>query len=100
MRKLLTAMLSMGFLAACNPAVEVGRPPPPPERLVCEGLPDVPDVKPLQAFALPSGVQVYYKADVDARDAQIAPYVIAVRGAWFSCSSQLEWNRDYWTTPD
>jgi len=43
---------------------------------------------------------VYLKADVDARDAKIAPYIVELRGAWFSCSSQIEWNRDYWAESD
>jgi hypothetical protein len=60
----------------------------------------VPDLTPLTAFQASNGAMVYLKADVDARDAKIAPYIVELRGAWFSCSSQLEWNRDYWAEAD
>lgn len=82
-------------LAGCGERIEVGRPAPPPERLVCEALPAKPDLAPLVAYTASNGALVYSKADVDARDAQIAKYVVLVRRAWFSCSSQLAWVRDY-----
>lgn len=93
MKQLLLLPLFFG-LAACE-TIKVGPPPPPPERLVCEALPAKPDVSPLVAFTAQNGALVYFKADVDARDAKIAPYIVELRGAWFSCSSQLGWNRDY-----
>ena len=63
---------------------------------MCDALPAKPNLDPLTAFKLTDGTEVYLKSDVDARDAKIAPYIIEVRGAWFSCSNQLGWNRDYW----
>ena len=84
------------FLMACPKPIEVGKPAPPQSRLVCEPLPEKPVLTPLVPFEASNGALVYYKADVDARDAQIAPYVVDVEGAWFSCSNQLAWNRDYW----
>ena len=88
------ATASILSLGACS-TIDVGAPPPPAERLVCEPLPDAPDLTPLEAISGIGGVMVYRKADVDARDALIAPYVVNLRGAWFSCSSQIQWNRDY-----
>jgi len=88
-------MLLMPFLASCQQPIEVGRPAPPAERLVCDPLPAAPELAPLVAYTASNGAKVYMKADVDARDALIAEYVVNVRGAWFSCSSQLEWVRDY-----
>lgn len=93
--KHLTILPLFFILAACE-TIKVGPPPPPAQRLVCEELPAKPDISPLVAFAAENGALVYYKADVDARDAKIAPYIVELRGAWFSCSSQLGWNRDYY----
>lgn len=90
-------MLLTPFLAICQPAIDLGTPPPPNERMVCEALPQAPQIGALQAFEAANGALVYLKADVDARDAKIAPYVVQLRGAWFSCSSQLEWIRDYYS---
>ena len=97
MRKMLIATpLMLYSLTACDPAINLGKPAPPAERLVCDPLPVAPNVTPLTAFQASNGAWVYYKADVDARDAQIAPYVVQIRQSWFSCSNQLAWNRDYW----
>jgi hypothetical protein len=93
-----TLCFSALALAGCSQreAINVGAPPPPPDYLVCEELPPKPDLKPLEAFTLPDGRTAYLKADVDARDGHIARYVVAVRGAWFSCSNQLGKVRDYY----
>lgn len=86
----------MAFLMACpGERIEVNAPQVPDEYLTCDKLPAAPDVEPLRAFQASNGAMVYYKADVDARDAKIAPYIVAIRGAWFSCSNQLGRARDY-----
>jgi hypothetical protein len=93
----LAATLLIAFsLTSCHEIIEVGTPPPPQSYMVCEQLPDTPSLEPLQAFEASNGALVYYKADVDARDAQIAPYVVELRGAWFSCSNQLQRVSDYY----
>ena len=90
------ALLPLFFtLTACPQPIKLNPPPPPAERLVCEELPAKPDVSPLVAFRAENGALVYSKADVDARDVKIAGYIVSLRGSWFSCSSQLAWNRDY-----
>lgn len=95
MRALLTATPIL--LTACHgETINVGPPPPPADRLVCEALPAKPDLTPLTAITLADGRRVYLKSEVDARDSMIARYIVAVEGAWFSCSNQLAWNRDYY----
>ncbi len=94
MRRQLILIPLMLCLAACH-KIEVGAPPPPDERLACENEPGKPEIKALVAFQAFNGALVYQKADVDARDAKIAEWIVKYRGAWFSCSSQLKWNRDY-----
>lgn len=95
MRNLMAAMPLMASLAACQ-TIDVGKDPPPAEWMVCEPLPDAPDLSPLEAFQTADGAMVYRKADVDSRDAQIASYIVGVRGAWFSCSNRIAQHRDYW----
>lgn len=95
MQKALALILSMLCLTACDP-IKIGPPPPPAEKLVCKGEPSKPDISPLQAFQAENGALVYSKADVDARDAKIAVWIVSYRGSWFSCSSNLEWNKNYW----
>ena len=92
----LMPLMAFSLLGACSQPLALNRPPPPPERLVCAALPAAPDISPLVAFTASNGALVYSKADVDVRDAGIARYIVAVRGAWFSCSSSLEWVRDYY----
>jgi hypothetical protein len=83
-------------LTACPEPIKLNPPPPPAERLICDELPAKPDVLPLQAFAAENGAQVYFKADVDARDQKIAGYIVQVRGSYFSCYSNLGWVKDYY----
>lgn len=94
--RLMLCFSALALTACHGEPIKVNAPPPPQERLVCDPLPTPPDLSPLVAFTTPDGVPAYRKADVDARDAQIAPYVVQMRSAWFSCSSQLQWNADYW----
>ena len=94
MRSLIFATL---FLTACHSErIELNPPPPPASLMVCEELPQRPDLRPLEAITLAAGRKVYLKADVDARDGPIARYVVAVEGAWFSCSNALQSVRDYY----
>lgn len=86
-------MLSLG---ACK-TIEVGKEPPPVERLSCPTLPAVPDYEPLQAYeVMEGGALIYSKRDVDDRDAIIAEYIGGLMAAWNGCASQLAWHRDYW----
>lgn len=98
--KALAGILSIACLAGCNEPIKLNPPPPPADRLVCAELPAAPSVEPLEAFRASNGAMVYRKADVDARDAQIAHWIVSLRGAWFSCSSQMEWVRDYYAAQD
>ena len=96
MRLLLTLIPLTLFSSACQP-IKVNRPPPPADKLVCAELPAKPDLSALEAFTTADGVKVYPKAATDARDAKISEYIVALRGAHFSCKSQLGWNRNYWS---
>jgi hypothetical protein len=94
MRTLIIASL---FLASCGgETIRPNLPPPPRDYMVCEKLPERPDLKPLEAITLDDGRVAYLKAETDTRDAHIARYIVATRGAWFSCSNQLEKVRDYY----
>jgi hypothetical protein len=95
-RTVLTLSFSALALSACaGETITVNAPPPPREWMVCEKLPVAPDLKPLVAFQLSDGRTVYLVDDVNARDAQIARYIINIRGAYFSCSNNLEKVRGY-----
>lgn len=83
-------------LAACHQPIKVNPPPPPAEWMQCDKLTARPDLRPLEAITMPDGRRVYLKADVDARDGQIARYVVAVEGNWYSCASQLGKVREYY----
>lgn len=83
-------------LTACNEPVRLGPLPPPPERLVCQEMPQRPDLKPLEAFKLPDGTLAYRKADVDLRDGYIARYVVGTQEAYFDCRRTVEWHDTYW----
>jgi hypothetical protein len=91
-------LCGIAALSACarNPIDRRPAPLPPREWMVCEKLPVAPDLEPLVPFQLSDGRTVYLVDDVNARDAQIASYVVAVRGAWFSCANNLEKVRGYY----
>lgn len=93
-------ILALLALTACGPKVDLGPLPPPPERLVCQELPQKPDLRPLEAFALPDGTLAYRKADVDLRDGYIARYIVGTQEAYFDCRRTVEWNRIYWETAE
>jgi hypothetical protein len=89
--------LAMFALASCGgETIKVGTPPPPASYMVCDELPAKPELAPLEAITLPDGRQVYLKRVTDERDAQIARYIVGMRGAWFSCHNQLAKVRDYY----
>lgn len=93
----ISAFLTMFALTACGgEKIEVGLPPPPTDWMVCQELPAKPDLKPLERIVLPDGREVYLAAETNARDAQIARYVVGVREAWFSCSNQLAKVKGYY----
>lgn len=94
MRMLWIACFSLA-LAACGEPIEVNPPPPPPEYLTCKEMPTAPDLSPLEAFVLPDGRTAYLKPETDARDAHIARYVVALRGAYYDCAGQLGRVKDY-----
>ena len=96
MLKQTTVTLLMAFLAACHQPIKLNPSPPPDDYLVCETLPAAPDLAPLEAYTASNGAKVYLKPDVDNRDAAIASYIIALRGAWFSCSNQLRGVAEYY----
>lgn len=91
------AFLCTLILTACGgETITVNTPPPPNEYLVCAELPDPPDISPLTPIVASNGTKVYLKAEVDTRDGEIARWLIAVRGAWFSCANNLAKVRDYY----
>lgn len=96
----MAATLWIPFLAACQTPIKVGAPPPPSEFLTCQEEPEKPVFKPLEVHTGPMGGLFYKVADVDARDAQIAPYVLLLRGSWFSCYNDVEAIREYYEAQD
>jgi hypothetical protein len=96
MRKALALIPLIACLTACPKPIEIGPLPPPAERFVCLPLPQPPVLSALVASEA-NGVMVYRKDAVDARDGQIARYIVDVRGAWFDCSNAVQWHKDYWT---
>ena len=84
-------------LSGCGPKPIVLNPPPPPkEWLVCAPMPDRPNLAPLVPVPLSDGTVAYLKRDTDARDAEIARYILRSREAWFSCHNQLAKVREYY----
>lgn len=99
MKTLLTLFSSVLLLTACSNKAEkiaLNTPPPPDSYMVCEEMPEIPDLRPLQAFELQDGKVVYLKQEVDSRDYKIARYIVETREAWFSCSTQLQSIKDYY----
>jgi hypothetical protein len=88
---------SFAALTACTgEVIEVGTPPPPQEYLTCQEMPTAPDISALEAIQASNGALVYSKPETDARDAQIARYIVELRGAWFDCANQLGRVSDYY----
>lgn len=83
-------------LTACGgERIEVNAPPPPQEYLTCQEMPTAPDLTALEAIEASNGALVYPKPETDARDAQIARWIVELRGAYFDCANQLGRVRDY-----
>ena len=95
MLKLLAPILLTLSFSACSPPVTIGKAPPPEDKLVCVEAPVKPDLKPLTVVKTSDGTFVYLKAEVDQRDFYIANYIVDYKGAYYSCKSQLQWNKDY-----
>lgn len=94
-RILSIACSSLALVACCPEPIRVGAPPPPQEWLVCEPMPDRPNLASLVPVPLSDGRVVYIKRDTDARDAEIARYILRSREAYFSCANNLAKVRDY-----
>ena len=95
-KTLLTLCSASLALTACGEPIKLNPPPPPADYMVCESLPEKPELQPLKAITLDDGRVVYLKSGVDARDGKIARFIVDVRGAWFSCSNQLAKMLDYY----
>lgn len=94
MRNAKIALLSTLFLtsvAACGGPVRIAK--PPADKMVCAELPAPPKLTPLDWSKVQTVNEA--KALVFAREGETADYIVAVRGAWFSCSSTVAWHRDY-----
>ena len=89
------SLTSIALLSACQQPIRPGPLPVPERYLTCADAPENPAVEPLEAFALPSGILAYPKAETDARDSLIARYVVALRAAHASCAGRLEQVRIY-----
>ena len=97
---LLALCVTFAALTACNrEPIKVNPPPPPDAYLVCEPMPEPPEIEPLKPYNT-GDVKVYLKGDVDLRDSKIARWIVDVRGAWFSCATQLQAVRDYYAAQD
>lgn len=94
MQKLRTVVLSTLFLtslSACPGPVRIAK--PPADKMVCAALPATPKLTPLDWAKVRTIDEA--KALVFAREGETAEYIVAVKGAWFSCSSTVAWHRDY-----
>jgi hypothetical protein len=96
MQKLKIAALSTLCLisltaGSCNAPVRIAK--PPVERMTCAALPAVPKLTPLDWSKVQTVEEA--KALVFAREGETGEYIVQLRGAWFSCSSTVEWHRDY-----
>lgn len=92
MRRTLIAALSTLCLISCTPArIQIAR--PPADKLVCDPLPATPMLTPLDWSEMVTVDEA--RVLVQQREGETADYIVALRGAWFSCSSDVDWNRDY-----
>lgn len=82
-------------MACPGERINVNAEPPPAEYLVCDELPAAPNLRDLEAITAANGALVYLKPATDARDAKIARYIVALRGAYFNCYNQLGRVADY-----
>jgi hypothetical protein len=63
--------------------------------MVCAALPTPPAIEGLVAYQVGEGL-AYDKGQVDARDAKLARWIVSLRDAWFECSTNLAWVRQYY----
>lgn len=94
MQKAKIALLSTLFLTsltACPGPVRIAK--PPADKMVCAELPAPPKLTALDWDKVQTVAEA--KALVFAREGETADYIVALRGAWFSCKSTVAWHRDY-----
>ena len=96
MRKIMIAALSTLCLtsltaSSCGERIQIVK--PPAEKLVCDPLPATPKLTPLDWSKMVTVNEA--RVLVQKREGETADYIVALRGAWFSCSSDVEWHRDY-----
>jgi hypothetical protein len=97
MTRLVIVGVACAALTACaGEVIEVNAPPPPQEYLTCEEMPTAPDLSALEAIQASNGALVYSKPETDARDAQIARYIVELRQSYFSCSNAVKRIADYY----
>lgn len=95
-RTLLIACSSLALAGCAGETITLNAPPPPVEWMQCAELPVAPDLSPLERITLPDGRVGYIVAQTNARDAQIARYIVAIRGAHFECWNNLAKVRGYY----
>lgn len=92
MLKTVAVALSTLCLISCTPArIQIVK--PPADKLVCDSLPATPKLTPLDWTKMITIDEA--RVIVQRREGETADYIVALRGAWFSCSSDVDWNRDY-----
>jgi hypothetical protein len=88
-------LIMLPLTACAGERITVNAPPPPREWMVCEALPERPNLAPLVPFVLSDGRTVYIVDEVNERDSSIARFIVAVQGAWFDCANKLAMVKDY-----
>lgn len=96
MRKQMIAALStLCFVSltagSCQQSVRIAK--PPADKLTCAEIPADPKLTPLDWAKVQSVEEA--KALVFRREGEVADYIVALRGAWFSCRSTVQWHADY-----
>lgn len=88
----IAALLTLCLISGCaGTPVRIVK--PPADKLVCATLPASPKLTPLDWSGVRSIEQA--KALVFVREGETADYIVALRGAWFSCASTVDWHRKY-----
>lgn len=101
MNRWIPATLLCASLTACGgETITVNAPPPPASYLICDTLPEPPDISPLTPIVASNGTKVYLADEVNARDSKIARWIVDVRGAWFSCKNNLQRVSDYYESQE
>ena len=85
------AAMVLFLVPGCAKPVRIAK--PPADKMVCAALPKAPKLTPLDWSKVQTVDEA--KALVFAREGETADYIVALRGAWFSCSSTVAWHRDY-----